>query len=47
MFGSDNLAELGSAELPYNTTMQCYCGQNSCHLCNLLLNLQITNTGVD
>jgi len=32
---------------PYNTTMQCYCGQNSCHLCNLLLNLQITNTGVD
>ena len=32
---------------PYNTTMQCYCGQNSCPLCNLLLNLQITNTGID
>ena len=27
--------------------MQCYCGHNSCHLCNLLLNLQITNTGKD
>jgi len=45
-FSSEEEPSLVGGE-PYNTTMQCYCGQNSCPLCNLLLNLQITNTGID
>ena len=43
--GSEACPRSGSE--PYNTTMQCYCGQNSCNLCNLLLNLELTNTGVN
>ena len=33
--------------VPYNSTMQCYCGQNSCPFCNLLLNLERTETGLE
>ena len=36
-----------SESIPYNSTMQCYCGQNSCPFCNLLLNLERTETGLE
>ena len=30
---------------PYNSTLQCYSGQNSCPFCNLFLTLQMTQPG--